>query len=230
MTDLWMPGAVYVPCPTDKWGSYVAGPFRGVLHTTESDTYTPNRDTYYGHQFWPHFTIGEKIWQHIPINRAARALENRPGGVETNNRSAVQTEMVWRASKAASMPNGQMDRVALMMRWVESAVGVKRSAASFVRSPVPGRNEMSTQQWNVFNGWCGHQHVPEQSHTDPGLVDMAYLLGHQGEDDMTPDQDARLKNIEKFLGEHNTFIALHMDEFRADVDKRLTAIEKKIGV
>lgn len=31
---------------------------------------------------------------------------------------------------------------------------------------------MTTKQWERFNGICGHQHVPGNSHWDPGALDI----------------------------------------------------------
>lgn len=189
MSDLWHPRAIRVACDAGLWGTYVGGPFRGVLHTTETDGYNPSTASYYGHQSWPHSTIGIKdgrpqIWQHIPINRAARALKNLSGGVQTNNRAAVQTEIVWRAGKAKQMPPPLLDAVADWMRWVEATVGVKRYGvtfygpdAGFTLASENARQRMSADAWNRFDGWCGHQHVPENSHWDPGAIDMGRLLG-----------------------------------------------------
>ncbi|HEY6222818.1 MAG TPA: hypothetical protein VIW26_03470, partial [Gemmatimonadales bacterium] len=30
--------------------------------------------------------------------------------------------------------------------------------------------------WLAFDGWCGHQHVPNNDHGDPGAIDIARLL------------------------------------------------------
>ncbi len=190
MADLWHPRARRNPAASNLWGTYVGGPFRGVLHTTETEWYhstgavpSPVYDGY-GHNSFPHSTIVPEgnecvIYQHIPINRAARALVNAAGGVQTNNDSAVQCEIVWRAANAPNMPKALLDAVADWMRWVESAVGVKRRAVKF---PSP---RMTGPQWDAFDGWCGHMHVPENSHVDPGAIDIDYLLGT----DSTEEED-----------------------------------------
>ncbi|GAA0464000.1 hypothetical protein [Streptomyces olivaceiscleroticus] len=35
---------------------------------------------------------------------------------------------------------------------------------------------MSASQWNGFRGICGHQHVPENDHGDPGSLDFRHVL------------------------------------------------------
>ena len=50
---------------------------------------------------------------------------------------------------------------------------------------------------------CGHSAVPFNDHWDPGLLDLVSIARYAGattpEDDMTPEQDARLKKVEKTL-------------------------------
>ncbi|MBD9700618.1 peptidoglycan-binding protein [Streptomyces sp. ID01-12c] len=35
---------------------------------------------------------------------------------------------------------------------------------------------MTGTQWNSFRGWCGHQHVPENDHGDPGSMDFGRVI------------------------------------------------------
>lgn len=44
--------------------------------------------------------------------------------------------------------------------------------ASYGASPV----RMTFTQWRAFTGWCGHQHVPENDHGDPGRLNFARVL------------------------------------------------------
>ena len=44
--------------------------------------------------------------------------------------------------------------------------------ASYGANPA----RMTFTQWNAFTGWCGHQHVPENDHGDPGSFPMAAIL------------------------------------------------------
>lgn len=177
-----MPGARLVVPTAVAAGGYVGGPYRGVIHTTEVKTYRASTSSYYGHQSWPHATIDEHaVWQHFPINRSARALKNLSGGVETNRLSAVQCEVVWKAAEIRSLPAATFENLRRWMRWVESAVGVARVGARFVgpeASPygLHAPQRFSTALWQSFNGWCGHQHVPENDHWDPGALDIAALL------------------------------------------------------
>ncbi|MDF2707064.1 MAG: hypothetical protein K0R62_2716 [Nonomuraea muscovyensis] len=44
--------------------------------------------------------------------------------------------------------------------------------ASYGASPA----RMSFAQWQAFKGWCGHQHVPENDHGDPGSMNFARVI------------------------------------------------------
>ena len=167
-------------------GSYNGGPFRGVIHTTEFKDYTPSTQSYYGKFDPPHFTmvLGNSdqvtFYQHFPITVAARALENRPGGVETNRRSAIQIEIAWKAAEIDQLPEAMVERLWDWMRWVEDQTGVDSSVyPQFYGQEASGVHSvarMTFDEWNAFNGWCGHQHVPENSHWDPGKLDIGRLL------------------------------------------------------
>lgn len=197
------PGATWDPAPVD------GGPFadgyapRGVIHTTEGWTYASARAAYRAHRGWPHFTAsweGQRFqaWQHLDIGRAARALKNPAGGVQTNRARAVQIELVGTADKrneerwgdlyVANFPEEFLAGVAALMRWVEQTCGVRREAPGLAWIEHPEafgqRNglRMGAQGWRLFRGWCGHQHVPENEHGDPGRLDIARLLAPEKKD------------------------------------------------
>lgn len=165
---VWHPDAKRVPYPDA--GSMNSNPARGVLHTTEG--YGLPR--YSGSA--PHFTLNPKtgeLWQHIAINRCAMALKNLSGGVETNRANAVQIEMIGFAKDTDNWPRSYYREVADLMRWIERNSGVKRkSEVKF----VAGSNHMSASRWNSYDCWCGHQHVPEQDHWDPGQFRIDWAL------------------------------------------------------
>lgn len=168
-------------------GSFIGLPFRGVLHTTESKAYQPSTKTYYGKpETAPHFVVAiegteSKAYQHYPISFASRALK-QAGSLQTNRANAIQIGIAWIASEAQSMPLILQNKVAELMRWLESRTGIKRGSPMFLGSDhAYGENapsRMSAEDWYDFNGWCGHQHVPGNKHWDPGSIDVHYLLTH----------------------------------------------------
>lgn len=191
MTIDWFPFAVQNRAPTSLWGAWTGGPSKGVLHTTETDFFTPDIDSYFGHTSYPHFTIvlnkdwTVTIYQHIPLTRAARALKNLSGGAQTNTDSAIQIEIVWRASNAHNMPRQLLDTIRALMRWLEHECSIQPvwyENQSHFYPPEDGHRlgyepwRMSAAEWEAWNGWCGHCNVPENVHGDPGKIDIAYLF------------------------------------------------------
>jgi hypothetical protein len=188
MVDIWCPFAVRNPAAKHLWGTYAAeGNPKGVLHTTESDTFTPRSDSYFGHTSYPHFTYYPRkdgallTYQHIPVNRSARALKTSPA-VQTNRLDVVQIEIVGRASRITSMHSDALMGLRRLMEWCEDACGIPSvSCDGFHPYPPPVRLgqepwRMSPTRWRTFAGWCGHQHVPGNVHGDPGLIPIYFLL------------------------------------------------------
>lgn len=190
----WYPGAIRNPAPEKYWGTYTGGPFKGVLHTTETDGFKPHLTLYGGwHTSYPHFTVEVEwlngrlvahVYQHIPLSRAARALRNLSGGVQTNNDKAIQIEIVWRAGNAQNMPAILLDAVGYLMRWIEGETGIKRKSIDDFHYYLPENGiqlgkepwRMSGAAWDAYDGWCGHMHVPENVHGDTGKINIRYLL------------------------------------------------------
>lgn len=182
------PDAVQIPFLGKSGGSYVpAAPFRGILHTAESKDYHPSQTSYFGHHNPPHFTLVKKsskvtIYQHYSINVASRALANKKksvSDVETNRQAAIQIEICWYASQIATLPQDMKDALSKWMRWVEKEAGIVKKGPKFYGENAYGEGgigRMSAKNWNAFNGWCGHQHVPENLHWDPGQIDIDSLL------------------------------------------------------
>lgn len=161
-------------------GSYIGGPFKGVLHTTEGTTGEGAIAAFKANNSWPHFLINTvgTVWQFLDTKRAARTLRNLSGGVQTNLDSAVQIEIVGYASKPNSHSVAQMEALRKLMRWIEQDTGVKPTGPPRPFATAYGQNflRFSGREWDNFNGWCGHCHVPENLHWDPGCIDMAKLL------------------------------------------------------
>jgi len=185
MMDAWWSEATKLEFKWQNGGTYTGGPFRGVIHTTEYTWYTPSKTIYYKHYDPPHFTMvmesaGVNFYQHFPITVAARALENRRGGVETNTRSAIQIEIAWTAADIGNLPEAMIERLWDWMRWVETQTGMQGwnypQFRGIEAKGLDGVGRMTNDEWNAFEGWCGHQHVPENEHWDPGELDMGALM------------------------------------------------------
>jgi hypothetical protein len=173
-----------------------------VLHTTEGRTVpsygggssAPNLTAL------PDFAARKLVWyQHFDIDISSRALVNLPGGVETNTLNVCQLEMVgtcdptthakWGSAPHLYWPQAPewaLREVARFLAWTYQEHGVPLRGPK-LWLPYPdsygSRNgqRMSGKAWNAFHGICGHQHVPENTHGDPGAIDFATLLTYAKE-------------------------------------------------
>jgi hypothetical protein len=179
--DFWYSGAKREAFPDS--GRFVAGPYRLVLHTTEGGSYAGARAAYLKSKVTPHFTASYEggqfqCWQHVPLDKASSALEHRAGTVETNRQSAVQIEVVAYAAQP-DWSAGLVSGVAGLIAWIRQQCGVTSVAPPFLPYPASyGKTavRMDPATWLVFDGVCGHMHVPFQDHGDPGAIPIEKLL------------------------------------------------------
>jgi len=172
----------------------------GVLHTTES-TGWPGYDggaKAPNYTARPDFTAERLVWRaHFPDEMSSRALRNLAGGVETNTLNAVQVELVGTCDPVTRFrwrSEGKQQDVDFIF-WPEAPEWALRDLAAFI-ADMYKRHEIKIQgpdvwmaypasfgranpnrftfiEWRAFYGWCGHQHVPENSHGDPGALPWA---------------------------------------------------------
>ncbi|MGA5035082.1 hypothetical protein ACPB8P_31630 [Streptomyces cellulosae] len=169
-----------------------------VWHTTEG-TSVPTYDggsSAPNFTAMPDFTAKRLVWyQHFDFDVSSRALVNKAGGVQTNTLNVVQVEIVgtcdpathtkWQKAGRAhlytpELPDWAIRDLAAFAKWAHenhnvpltSGVTFKAYPSSYGNSSV----RMSYSQWNNYRGHCGHQHVPENDHGDPGLLPMAAIL------------------------------------------------------
>lgn len=161
-------------------GSYIGVAPKIVLHTVEgSGRYSYNPGSYYGNPYWPHCTIDSAgIHQHLPIDVSAFALANSAGGAETNRANAIQCEILWFAGRIDELPDATMRHLADWVSWVAAQTGSPLDFAEFVGDGSYGEHapqRFGAQEWLDFTGVCGHQHVPENDHWDPGAFPVDRL-------------------------------------------------------
>lgn len=179
-----------------------------VLHTTEGRT-LPG---YGGGGSAPNLTAvpdlaAKKLrwFQHFDIETSSRALVNKAGGVATNTLNVCQVELVgtcdpvthakWGTSPHVYWPEAPewaLAEVAAFLRWMHEQHGVPltgpKAWPAYPSSYGATAARFTFAEWNAFAGVCGHMHVPENSHGDPGALDFTRLLalakGATEEDDM----------------------------------------------
>lgn len=170
-----------------------------VLHTTEGRTLpgyggggsAPNLTAV------PDFDAKKLKWyQHFDIETSSRALVNLRGGAETNTANVCQVELVgtcdtkthkkWKAAGQQHIywpdaPDWALQAVATFLAWMHEQHGVPLSGPrewpAYPGSFGKGNGvRMTAAKWNRFKGICGHLHVVENDHGDPGAIDFAALL------------------------------------------------------
>lgn len=170
----------------------------GVIHTTE----TTDWPGYEGGAKAPNYTAKPEnkrlVWRaHFPDEMSSRALKNLGGGVETNTANAVQVELVGTCSPATrdNWKKKGLKQDQDFVFWPEAPEWALQGLAEFVadmnrrhgikiQGPAKWQaypasfgqgnpNRMTFAQWRKFYGWCGHQHVPENDHGDPGALPWA---------------------------------------------------------
>lgn len=188
------------------------------LHTTEGLSWpgygggatAPN---YTGQPpIWRHKKAGWRA--HFPDEKSSRALQNKAGGVETNTLNVVQVELIGTCDpKHAKSWNAMGKYLAgrdyvywpnatwYQRRWLARLLadfnvrhGLKLYAPktflpypkSYGDSPV----RLSPAAWRQTVGVVGHQHVPENSHGDPGNIKI---------DDVLVRAKVRARNVKLFI-------------------------------
>lgn len=183
--DLWLPG--YEHDPEHGAGLSVApGAPKVVIHTTESGpgSLAAIRNMWRGREAWgrglPHFIAeGDRYVQLLPLNVGAYTLENRVGGADTNRSGpAIQVEIVGYARNAfTDVEYGALGR--WLADLVRAGLRINLSqhpqfhgeGAGWVLAAYDARQRMTAGTYSAFNGFCGHQHCPENAHWDPGFLD-----------------------------------------------------------
>jgi hypothetical protein len=177
-------------------GDTMAHPNTLVLHTTEGSTFPD----YSGGSVAPTFTVHPdgRVRQHFYANESARALVNASGGVQTNTLNAIQIELIGTCAKGGpgvfwpGATDAQLAGLGKLVKWLTSTypIPLKSTSKPWLSYPTSygskSGQRMSFAEWEAFSGICGHQHVPENDHGDPGNFPIATLIKLVGGATSTP--------------------------------------------
>jgi hypothetical protein len=229
----WMPDVQHV----DRGGGTPVqndGPTVVVLHTTETD----NRASYSGNE--PHSEVDDdgSILQYISLAKTAKALYNYPGvGVETNRRRGriIQIELVNRAGNISDISDAQLDGLARFLRFVDGELPFAKAGPpqGWFGSEAASENaasRFSFEDWENFGGICGHQHVPENDHWDPGHFPLDRLLSRLGAVP-TPEGDLAMLTFRYiFDGQDWVFDGPSKLFFQCNDTRQITEVLDPLGV
>lgn len=187
-----------------KFSSAIYRPNKGCWHSTETMGW-PGYDggaKAPGYTVKPDIPGRRALWRaHFEDEESSRALVNLAGGVQTNVNRVVQIEIVGTCDpKHSKSWNGQgvylqgrdylfvpaspdwfLDELAAFVADMNRRHGIPLTSKveawrAYPSSYGPTSSRLTQAEWNAFTGWCGHQHVPENNHGDPGNFPMATVL------------------------------------------------------
>jgi hypothetical protein len=218
MGDGWVTGVPVRTVFNTPGGTYGGSSDQGrfLLHTTQGSSLVGAVATYEANgrtsgPIAPHFTydwLTRQAAQHIPVTKSAYSLQHPSGFAETNRVPwTIQIEIVGYAEDSGWWPDQAYERLGSFLNVIIGelwAFGVKvplTAPPTWTAYPLPaGVGRPTRDDWCLF-GMAGHQHVPGNTHLDPGAVDAARLLSHlsppgfDGELDMNDEQMARLAQL-----------------------------------
>lgn len=188
INKLWLPegehwGLSIKHQPLEDSGDFIDGGWKFVWHTTEGAGIDAMFRVLRDKRAAPHLLIDpskgvSRIIQMIPFNQAARALEHPTGTPETNRARCIQCEIVDFAKNAPNWEDWFYRDLAALAVLVEHRVPVRRVTRGFSASNF---KKISPQGFAQAHGHMGHQHVPNNSHWDPGAMNGSKLMRTMGE-------------------------------------------------
>jgi hypothetical protein len=167
-----------------------------VLHTTE----TRGVPGYKNGALAPHLTFWPAkgtITQHTPFSRPAEAV------LAHDDDQILQVEIVCYSSQSTAtsvgglwvgaLTDAQLEPIAAFVQWVQAELPVaarwpERQAFNASQANAPGFR-YTLSEFRSFDGILGHQHIPDNTHWDPGAFPWERFLNLIGDDDMplTPE-------------------------------------------
>lgn len=188
----WWPLDGVPGVPYDEWDDPKA-----LAHTTEGTSIDGAVSAYRAYP--PHLIVDpwrRRKVQHVDLERAAYALWN----ADADDSRCYQIEIVGFAAQTHTWPDEAL-------RWLGTEVarplheyagvpyvvvwkGFRRDGEMPYALADPDSPLRLTQaELDRFSGWLGHQHIPGDSHWDPGGLDVPKILAFAQEKEQ-PDMDA----------------------------------------
>lgn len=203
---LWLPNVERMLGPHRAGGAMVGGPPRMVHHITwdalgskgERPPFKNVARYLVGQGYEPHLMIDPILGtavQFLPFNRAAYALRNLSGGLETNRIGDACIQVEWFFSPNCVV-NGK--KYATLkdtpMRGLDAVLAVCKEygiPAEWPDGEPTWKSNRVSKTWSTKAGHYGHCQVPENTHTDPGPMSLGDLPTPQPKeyDDMLDPKD-----------------------------------------
>jgi len=182
MNDLWLPegrhwGLNIEHRELPNAGAFTGGGHKLVWHTTEGGGIDNMWRVLRDKNAAPHFCIDPgggdaPVYQCIPLNRAARALEHPAGTPETNRANAIQVEIIGFAKDADDWGHVIYRDLGALAALIDHRFNIRRGYRPFT---VPAK-KVTPSGFVRATGHLGHGHVPNNNHWDPGKMNGAALM------------------------------------------------------
>lgn len=174
MSD-WLPGYEQYIVPNASTSTWVGGyNDRVIFHTTEGLSLSGTFTTYAGSHSIPHITadlLARRKVQHLPLSASASAVMHTRYPETNRAGRAIQIEIVGFSSDSANRTESELAYLAQIL------VDLKLAGLNFELAALDASSpRMSDSEWISFNGVCGHRHVPENDHSDPGALDVGRVI------------------------------------------------------
>ncbi len=158
-------------------GDFTGGGHKLIWHTTEGSGIDAMWRVLRDKDAAPHFVIDPgggpaMVYQCVPLNKAARALEHPAGTPETNRANCIQVEIVDYAKNAGGWGHVIYRDLGALAALIDHRFNVRRGYRPFT---VPAK-KVTPDGFVRATGHMGHGHVPNNSHWDPGRMNGAALM------------------------------------------------------
>ena len=181
-----------------------------VIHLTQGSTLAGAKATLERNRSWSNTLYDPETGEeHVftESSKGDRSLRNLAGGVETNNRPGVyQIEIVgfsqmvqdysddWYANLAAYLQRKANDWNVPYV-FPHEFLGVNEAYGTRAKS------RLSHKQWLALEGIVGHQHVPENTHWDPGPILVGKLTAAPPAPTTHPDAASNGPQLANWMAE-----------------------------
>lgn len=180
---VYLPNATYIDLGPDG-GFYdnMSNP-KVCWHTTEGTTLAGAEQAFKNYP--PHLgynPLTRELHQYVPLNRHSYAFFNS----EADDEYVIQIEVVGFASQSHLWPDWVISNIVNdLVNPLEAAIGVPPivvwtgfhgEGEGFILASPSSPIRISLSQLREFSGHLGHQHIPGDSHWDPGRFPIDKIL------------------------------------------------------
>lgn len=175
MAEIWLdPKTVEIHDVGKRLARTDAGEPKGCLHTTE----TSGLPSYKGWTVEPHGDVmpfpnkGVRVREFLPLNYSSFSLRHTRAQ-DTNRDNVVQWELVGTClSDGPGYYWPDADDAVLLSLYdkviapCSAKMKIPLAALPFKKPDTARR--LTDSQFDLYSGWLGHEHVPQNTHVDPG--------------------------------------------------------------